>query len=135
MTFESITIKHRDGTEIKTYASLNIPGTDYRLTLCTSKCAGLLRSIASVATHADGFVTMDLFGDYRATLAQSTARATAKAMAALHADALKSLQAHIELATAHTLAKEAKAEAARSDVADVELALSDANYVGSPMHY
>lgn len=102
--------------------------------------------------------TMDLFGDYSATILQNaTARATEKTLLALHQQALETFAEHVKKATAHTLAKAEKAAKEKAeyderikakqawpfppaaDSAEAKqaaaAAMDDFNYVGSPAHY
>lgn len=146
MNFSYTTRKNMsDGTEVRTVEGLDIPGRTFALTLTTSKSGrGGISAIASVAEHKDGFITMDLFGDYRATLATSPSRATEKALIGLHEKALDTFAEHIAKATAHTLAKvaksekqeaEAKARAESFTASQASAAMEDSNYVGHASHY
>lgn len=130
----------RDGLTVTTVEGLDIPGRRFALTMTTRKSSrGGISAVASVAEHKDGFITMDLFGDYRATLATSPARATEKALVGLHGNALDTFAEHIAKATAHTLAKLAKESKGDNSAsftnAQAEAAMQDNNYAGHASHY
>lgn len=142
MNFSYTTSRNlRDGLTVTTVEGLDIPGRNFGLTMTTSKSGrGGISSVAGVAEHKDGFITFDLLGDWRATLATSPARATEKALQALHEKALDSFADALVRATAHTVAKLAKEEAQRAEhreySADESAALMDNNnYVGHASHY
>jgi hypothetical protein len=94
--------KH-SGWNAKTYYDFD---GDRKLSLHTSKRErGGISTFASVALHKDGFTTFALFYDYGKTVLRSGAKATEKAVAALHAEAQALLPQVIADAKAHYEAK------------------------------
>jgi hypothetical protein len=95
--------KPRSGWNAQTYYDFD---GDRKLSLHTSKAAsGGISTFASVALHKDGFTTFALFYDYGKTVLRSGAKATEKAVAALHAEAQALLPQVIADAKAHYEAK------------------------------
>lgn len=128
-----VTRNARDGAEVKTVEGLGIEGRAFALELCTSKDSrGGIRASAYVYEVKDGCITMDLFGDYRKTIATSPGRATEKALIALHEKALESFPAALLEAEAHTRKKVAKEVSQRYTPGPIA---SDFNHPSHPMHY
>lgn len=137
MSYEYTISRQRDGLEALTVEPIGIEGRNFWLELVTRKASrGGIWSNARVFEHNDGFKTTDVFGDYSKTLATSPARATEKAIRALHEKALDSMRVAMIEAREHTVAKLAKkaADEARHQPAP-DSAMQDNNYVGHPMHY
>lgn len=80
--------------------SANGKGGETMLVIYTYKSSKGLASIASVEHHDEHIVSFVLYGDYRKTVAQSKARCTEKAVAALHAESLAKVSAITEDAIA-----------------------------------
>lgn len=132
----------RGDLSVTTVEGLDIAGRCFALELSTGKRSnGIITSSAYVYEKTDFGRTMDLFGDYRKTLAKSAAkmRATEKNLIAIHEQALDALPAALIEAQAFTAAKVAR-EAAQKPARECSAAEADAlmenpNYVGHPMHY
>lgn len=90
-----------------TREGIEVPGhTGYFVEVTTSKASrGGIATRARVFKSDGRFNTTDLFGDWNKTLATAPARATEKAIRALHEQALQGLAAELVAASAHTRKK------------------------------
>jgi hypothetical protein len=125
--------KGRGGWQAQDYIALEGARQLRVMTHKTSR--GGIQSDATGVTVKDGYETWEMFGDFREQIASNpTGRATEKTIAAQHAAALANIAFVVSRAKAFYVEKDAKAtKDAAKEAADE--AMSDFNYVGSPMHY
>lgn len=98
---------HHNELRAKTREGIEVPGhTGYFVEVITSKSSrGGISAHGRVYKRDGAFNSTDLFGDWNKTLATNPARATEKALRALHEQALSGLSDQLAEARAHTMKK------------------------------
>ena len=123
--------KGRDGFQAKD--SIQLDGKRF-LEVMTSKSGGRLGTSAHVAIHENGFVTWNMFGDFRERCMVTTQRCTEKSVTAQHATVMADIEG-IKARAKAFYAVHDKPESKADEQAPAHDPMDDVNYVGHPIHY